>query len=101
MVHTSQETEETDDEAAAESTPLLGGIKPSGTVTTDPVGSNVQTACAIWTLAWPLAISFSFTMAQQQLNAVFVGHLGPLEPGAATLGLMWTNISGSRLCGVA
>lgn len=51
-------------------------------------------AWRLFTLAWPLSISFSFQMASQQLNAVMVGHLGPLELGAATLGLMWCNITG-------
>jgi MATE family multidrug resistance protein len=92
-----QEEPDDDDDGGGglESAALLGDdAPPSGSPATAVVNSRAQEMAAIWKLAWPLAISFSFTMAQQQLNAVFVGHLGPLQLGAATLGIMWTNISG-------
>ena len=88
--------EKEDDDAADESVSLLGGGKdtPSTAPPSPATNSSTQEVMAIWKLAWPLAISFCFSMAQQQLNAVFVGHLGPVHLGAATLGIMWTNISG-------
>ena len=88
---------EDEDEAHEGSALLAAGSSASGSAapaSPPPVNDVCQEVRAVWELAWPMAISFSFQMATQQLNAVFVGHLGPRELGAATLGIMLTNITG-------
>jgi MATE family multidrug resistance protein len=81
-----QNEEEREEQAEGEQDSLGGGAALKSGFCTE--------ARELLALAGPLAAGFSFQMASQQLNAVFVGHLGATELGAATLGVMWTNITG-------
>ena len=77
---------EDEDDEAHEGSALLASGSASGSAapaSPPPVNDVCQEVRAVWERAWPMAISFSFQMATQQLNAVFVGHLGPRELGAA------------------
>ena len=45
-------------------------------------------------IMWPTSASFMLQQATQQATIMFVGHIGPLELGAAAMGTMWINITG-------
>ena len=49
-------------------------------------------------LAYPMAISSFLDGLTRQITVMMVGHLGPTQLGAATLGAMTCNVTGFSLC---
>lgn len=43
----------------------------------------------LFDIMWPTSASFLLQQATQQATIMFVGHLGPLQLGAAAMGTMW------------
>ena len=52
----------------------------------------------IFKLAWPMAASAMLDQVARQVTSMLVGHIGPLFLGAATIGLMFVNVTGFSLC---
>ena len=49
-------------------------------------------------LAWPMSATFCLQQGAQQVNIMFVGHLGAKQLGAVVLATMWANVSGTSIC---
>jgi len=48
-------------------------------------------------LAWPVVLTYLMTMGLQNVNLLFVGHLGKDELAGSALGLMYANVTGFSL----
>ena len=51
----------------------------------------------IFRLAWPVAATFVLQSSTQQMTIIFVGQLGALQLGAASMANMWINITGMSI----
>ena len=52
----------------------------------------------ILNIAWPMALSALTEQVSRQATSMLVGHLSPLFLGAATMGMMFVNVTGFSLC---
>ena len=86
------EEQEADDEQEQ----LLGD---SGASSPDTAGAGTVRSerGQIFRLAWPVAATFLLQSSTQQMTIIFVGQLGALQLGAASMANMWINITGMSI----
>jgi MATE family multidrug resistance protein len=64
----------------------------------DDSGTTVRSEqLKIFSLAWPVGATFILQSSAQQMTIIFVGQLGALELGAASMANMWINITGMSI----
>ena len=52
----------------------------------------------IFKLAYPMVLASMAEQLSKQTTSMLVGHLSPVYLGAATMGLMFVNVTGISLC---
>ena len=92
---------------ASEMQSLTGGSEPGAQEDEEaarlqrnlpPAPTLPQAVKQVTGLAYPMAISSFLDGLTRQITVMMVGHLGPTQLGAATLGAMTCNVTGFSLC---
>jgi Na+-driven multidrug efflux pump len=100
---TSEHDEDAEEEDGEQEQLLAGehgdGDGDSESEPEQPAGAGTVRAeqWQIFRLAWPVATTFIMQSSTQQMTIIFVGQLGALQLGAASMANMWINITGMSI----
>ena len=67
-------------------------------LSSQPPPTKLSESKVLAKLAWPMSATFCLQQGAQQVNIMFVGHLGAKQLGAVVLATMWANVSGTSIC---